>query len=221
MYMLRKRKGVVMSENATWSIKNDEWIRRMVDEKNMISPCERWQVRENGVISYGVTAFGYDMRLGNTLKVFNRRSKYGTDKAIDPKMLSDADYFDEISTDNAPVGSPLWLPPNSYALGYSVEYFKIPSNVMVLVIGKSTYARAGILINVTPGEPGWEGQWTIEIANLTPRHVKVYPNEGISQCVFFEGETPTTTYADKKGKYMYQTGITLPKVEWDSLKLEG
>lgn len=213
-----------MSEQTeTWSLKNDEWIRRMSDETDMISPCERWQVRENGVISYGVSAFGYDMRLGTTLKVFNRHSKYNTDQAIDPKRLhDDNEYFAELSVaDDLPIGSAIWLPPNSYALGYSIEYFKIPSNVMVLVIGKSTYARSGILINVTPGEPGWAGQWTIEIANLTPRHVKVYPREGIAQCVFFEGKQPATSYADKKGKYMHQTGITLPKVEWDSLKLEG
>ena len=187
------------------SVMNDKWIRQMANEYGMISPFEPYQVRKKGVISYGTSSFGYDMRIGNEFKVFTPNGN----KPINPKRISSV-VFNNIKTyDNESV----IIPAFSYALGFSVETFNIPNDVIVIVIGKSTYARAGLIVNVTPGEPGWKGQWTIEMLNATPLPMCVFPNEGIAQCVFFKGERPETSYADKLGKYMNQTKITLPKVE--------
>jgi dCTP deaminase len=162
-------------------------------------------VRENGVISYGTSSFGYDMRIGTKFKIFRQTiGKLIRPKQIDEKIFHSHNLFE---------GQTLMLPPYSYALGHSVETFNIPDNILVIVIGKSTYARSGLLVNVTPGEPGWSGQWTIEIANATPLPIEIYPNEGIAQCVFLEGELPQVTYASKGGKYQNQTDITLPLVE--------
>jgi dCTP deaminase len=177
----------------------------MSTNHQMISPFEPYQVRENGVISYGTSSFGYDMRIGSKFKIF--RQTIG--KLIRPKKIDQSVFHTTTVSD----GQTIMLPPNSYVLGYSVETFRIPDNILVLVIGKSTYARAGLIVNVTPGEPGWQGQWTIEIANATPLPIEIYPNEGIAQCVFYEGERPEVTYMDKNGKYQNQTGITLPLVE--------
>jgi dCTP deaminase len=186
-------------------IKNDVWIRDMAMNSNMISPFVAEQVRSNGVISYGTSSFGYDMRIGSEFKIF--RQTFG--KIVRPKKI-DASIFQTFKVSE---GNTLLLPPYSYTLGYSVETFVIPENILVIVIGKSTYARSGLIVNVTPGEPGWTGQWTIEIANATPLPVEIYPNEGIAQCVFYEGEKPATSYKDKNGKYQFQSGITLPLVE--------
>ena len=187
------------------SIKNDEWIRRMATEKGLILDFVPYQVRDGGVISYGTSSFGYDMRIGSTFKVF--RQTIG--KMIRPKNIDRTVFH----TTTVSEGQTMMIPPYSYVLGHSIETFNIPDNILVIVIGKSTYARSGIIVNVTPGEPGWSGQWTIEIANATPLPVEIYPNEGIAQCVFFEGVKPEISYADKKGKYQHQTGITLPLVE--------
>jgi dCTP deaminase len=187
------------------SVKNDAWIRQMAVEQNMISPFEPYQVRKKGVISYGTSSFGYDMRIGNEFKIFTPKSN----KPINPKRIN-SEIFNNVVVEDS---SPVTIPAFSYALGFSVETFSIPDDVIVLVIGKSTYARAGLIVNVTPGEPGWKGQWTIELLNATPLPMYVFPNEGIAQCVFFQGERPEITYADKIGKYMNQIKITLPKVE--------
>lgn len=187
------------------SIKNDAWIRAMAEQKEMITPFVPHQVRERGVISYGVTSFGYDMRIGNTFK----RYQVQPNKTINPKRIDQSIFH----TTQVSPGFSYQIPPYSYVLGYSIEYFRIPENILVLVIGKSTYARAGLIVNVTPGEPGWEGQWTIELSNPTPLPIEIFPHEGIAQCVFFEGDAPVETYASKNGKYMGQTGITMPLVE--------
>jgi dCTP deaminase len=145
------------------------------------------------------------MRIGTKFKIFRQTiGKLIRPKQIDEKIFHSQNLFE---------GQTLMLPPYSYALGHSVETFHIPDNILVIVIGKSTYARSGLLVNVTPGEPGWCGQWTIEIANATPLPIEIYPNEGIAQCVFLEGELPKDTYSSKGGKYQNQTDITLPLVE--------
>jgi len=187
------------------SVKNDAWIRKMAAEREMISPFVPHQVRDNGVISYGVTSFGYDMRIAKSFKQYVSHPT----AVINPKRMNPSIFKSTIVKE----GDVYQIPPYSYVLGHSVEYFRIPENILVLVIGKSTYARAGLIVNVTPGEPGWIGQWTIELSNPTPLPIEIYPNEGIAQCVFFEGDVPEETYASKKGKYMMQEGITLPSVE--------
>ncbi len=185
------------------TIKSDRWIRKMAEEHNMIEPFIGKQQR-GGVISYGLSSYGYDMRVSDEFKIFST-SPYNT--VVDPKNI-DERIFQHFK------GDVCVIPPNSYALCHSLEYFRLPSDVLVLVIGKSTYARAGIIVNVTPGEPGWEGQWTIEISNSTPLPAKIYANEGIAQCLFFQGdEVAETSYKDKAGKYMGQRGIVLPRVE--------
>lgn len=187
------------------TIKNDKWIRFMAQKDAMIAPFEPYQVRKNGVISYGTSSFGYDMRIGNQFKVFTLNNNH---QVLNPKLIHTSQYVTVDVGDKS-----FHIPPQSYALGYSIEHFKIPDDVVVVVIGKSTYARAGLIVNVTPGEPGWQGQWTIELFNCTPFYLEVFPNEGIAQCLFYQGERPEITYADKHGKYMNQKGITLPKVE--------
>ena len=182
-------------------IKSDRWIKQMALEKGMIQPFEERQVRQ-GVISYGLSSYGYDLRIGDSFKIFTNVYNPVVDpKAFDPRSF--VDFVGEVCT----------IPPNSFALGRSVEYFRIPRNVMTICLGKSTYARCGIITNVTPFEPEWEGFVTLEISNTTPLPAKIYANEGIAQVLFFRGsEPPEVSYRDKKGKYQGQQGVTLPKL---------
>ncbi len=183
------------------SVKNDRWIRRMVKEHDMINPFAENQVRE-GVISYGVSSYGYDLRVADEFKIFTNVNS----TTVDPKHF-DAKSFVEFC------GPVCIVPPNSFALARSVEYFKIPRSVLTICMGKSTYARCGIIVNVTPLEPEWEGFVTLEISNTTPLPARVYSNEGLCQIVFFESdELCETSYKDKKGKYQAQQGIVLPRI---------
>ncbi len=185
------------------SIKSDRWIRRMAREHGMIEPFVDGQIRE-GAISYGVSSYGYDMRVAPEFRVFTNVLSV----IVDPKHF-DARSFVEFD------GDVCIVPPNSFALARSVEYFRIPRNVLTICLGKSTYARCGIITNVTPFEPEWEGFVTLEISNTTPLPAKIYANEGICQVLFFEADDDDvcqTSYADKKGKYQKQTGVTLPKL---------
>jgi dCTP deaminase len=183
------------------AIKSDRWIRRMAQEHGMINPFNDRQVRE-GVISYGVSSYGYDLRVADEFKIFTNVNS----AIVDPKN------FDERSFVSVQASSVL-VPPNSFALARSVEYFKIPRDVLTICVGKSTYARCGIIVNVTPFEPEWEGFVTLEISNSTPLPAKIYSNEGLCQILFFQGDEPCeTTYKDKAGKYQKQTGIVLPKL---------
>ena len=183
------------------SIKSDRWIKEMATKHAMIEPFADRQVRI-GVISYGVSSYGYDMRVADEFKVFtNVRTS-----VVDPKNF-DPNAFVEIQSDVCTI------PPNSFALARSVEYSRIPRRVLTVCVGKSTYARCGIITNVTPFEPEWEGFVTLEISNTTPLPAKIYANEGIAQVLFFESdEDCEISYADKKGKYQGQTGITVPKL---------
>ena len=185
------------------SIKSDRWIRRMAAEHRMIEPFADHQVRA-GAISYGVSSYGYDMRVAPEFKIFTN----ALSAIVDPKQF-DPKSFVEFS------GETCVVPPNSFALARSVEYFRIPRNVLTICVGKSTYARCGIITNVTPFEPEWEGHVTLEISNTTPLPARIYANEGIAQVLFFtadEGDECEQSYADKKGKYQAQVGITLPKL---------
>jgi dCTP deaminase len=185
------------------SIKSDRWIRRMALEHRMIEPFVDGQVRE-GAISYGVSSYGYDMRVAPEFRIFTNVLSI----IVDPKHF-DARSFVEFD------GDVCIVPPNSFALARSVEYFRIPRNVLTICVGKSTYARCGIITNVTPFEPEWEGHVTLEISNTTPLPAKIYANEGICQVLFFEADDDDicqTSYGDKKGKYQKQTGVTLPKL---------
>jgi dCTP deaminase len=184
-------------------IKSDRWIRRMAVEKGMIKPFEDRQVRKGG-ISYGLSSYGYDIRIADEFKIFTNINTTIVDpKSFDPRSF--VDYQGEVAV----------IPPNSFALGRSVEYFKIPRNVLTICVGKSTYARCGIITNVTPFEPEWEGHVTLEISNTTPLPAKIYANEGICQVLFFEADEDDIceiSYADKKGKYQAQRGVTLPRL---------
>ena len=182
-------------------LKSDNWIRKMALEHAMITPFEDKQVAQ-GAISYGVSSYGYDIRIADEFKIFtNINSTIVDPKSFDPKSFVDF---------RGPV---CIIPPNSFALGKTVEYFRIPRKVLTVCLGKSTYARCGIIVNVTPFEPEWEGYVTMEISNTTPLPAKIYANEGIAQVLFFEGDEPCqTSYADKKGKYQAQQGLTLPKI---------
>ncbi len=185
------------------SIKSDRWIRRMAREHAMIEPFVDGQVRE-GAISYGVSSYGYDMRVAPEFRIFTNVLSI----IVDPKHF-DARSFVEFD------GDVCIVPPNSFVLARSVEYFRIPRNVLTICLGKSTYARCGIITNVTPFEPEWEGHVTLEISNTTPLPAKIYANEGICQVLFFEADDDDIcqiSYADKKGKYQKQTGVTLPKL---------
>ena len=183
------------------SIKPDKWITRMVKEYQMIEPYVESQVKDNAV-SYGVSSYGYDIRIADVFRIFSNL----TGSVVDPKHFDATMLFDF----KGPVAI---IPPNSFALGRSVEYFRIPRNVLTICVGKSTYARCGIITNVTPFEPEWEGFVTLEISNTTPLPARIYANEGIAQVLFFESdEECLTSYKDKKGKYQKQQGITLPKV---------
>lgn len=183
------------------SVKCDKWIRRMAVEEKMIEPFADRQVRE-GVISYGVSSYGYDMRVADEFRIFtNVNSSIVDPKHFDPKS------FVEFQ------GPVCIVPPNSFALGRSMEYFRIPRSVLTICVGKSTYARCGIIVNVTPFEPEWEGFVTLEISNTTPLPAKIYANEGLCQILFFQGdEACETSYADRNGKYQKQQGIVLPKL---------
>ena len=183
------------------AIKSDRWIRKMALEHDMISPFNEKQMRE-GVISYGLSSYGYDLRVADEFKIFTNVNS----TTVDPKHF-DEKSFVTIQSDICMV------PPNSFALARSVEYFKIPRDVLTICVGKSTYARCGIIVNVTPLEPGWEGYLTLEISNTTPLPAKIYAGEGIAQLLFLEGdEEPSVAYADRKGKYQHQTGVTLPRL---------
>ena len=183
------------------SVKNDRWIRKMVREKDMIKPFEESQVRD-GVISYGVSSYGYDLRVADEFKIFTNVNS----SVVDPKNFDERSFVEF----RGPV---CIVPPNSFALARSVEYFKIPRSVLTICVGKSTYARCGIIVNVTPLEPEWEGFVTLEISNTTPLPARVYSNEGLCQIVFFESdEECEISYKDKKGKYQTQKGIVLPRI---------
>jgi len=185
------------------AIKSDRWIRRMANEHAMIEPFHDAQVRQ-GVISYGVSSYGYDMRVADEFKIFT--NVHST--VVDPKHF-DARSFVEYQ------GEVCIVPPNSFALARSVEYFRIPRNVLTICVGKSTYARCGIITNVTPFEPEWEGHVTLEISNTTPLPARIYAGEGIAQVLFFEADEHDvceTSYADKRGKYQAQRGVTLPRI---------
>jgi dCTP deaminase len=183
------------------SIKPDTWITRMALEHRMIEPFVDDQVRA-GVISYGVSSYGYDVRVGDEFKVFT--NVFNT--LVDPKNFDPRSFVD-IKADECVI------PPNSFALASTIEYFRIPRDVLTVCLGKSTYARCGIIVNVTPFEPEWEGHVTIEISNTTPLPAKIYANEGIAQVLFFQSDEPCAkSYKDKKGKYQAQRGVTLPKI---------
>jgi dCTP deaminase len=183
------------------SIKSDKWIKRMAKEHQMIVPFEGRQIRK-GVISYGLSSYGYDIRVANEFKIFTNVNS----TIVDPKNFDEQSFVDF-------KGDVCIVPPNSFALARTVEYFRIPRNVLTICLGKSTYARCGIIVNVTPFEPEWEGFATLEISNTTPLPAKIYANEGIAQVVFFESdEVCEVSYADKKGKYQAQRDITLPKI---------
>ncbi|MEP1744119.1 MAG: dCTP deaminase [Kangiellaceae bacterium] len=185
------------------SIKSDKWMRRQA-ANGMIEPFESGQVRESEgqrIISYGTSSYGYDVRCSNEFKIFT--NVHST--IVDPKN------FDEKSFVNV-TSDVCIIPPNSFALARTVEYFRIPRNILTVCLGKSTYARCGIIVNVTPLEPEWEGHVTLEFSNTTPLPAKIYANEGVAQMLFFESdEVCDTSYADRGGKYQGQTGVTLPK----------
>jgi len=187
------------------SIKSDHWIRRMAQQHGMIEPFEPAQVRTNAgggkLISYGTSSYGYDVRCANEFKVFTNINS----TIVDPKEF-DARSFVDIK------GDVCIIPPNSFALARTVEYFRIPRSVLTVCLGKSTYARCGIIVNVTPLEPEWEGHVTLEFSNTTPLPARIYANEGVAQMLFFESdEVCGTSYRDRGGKYQGQQGVTLPK----------
>ena len=184
------------------SVMPDSWIRRMASEKQMIDPFVE-NLRREGVISYGLSSYGYDARVSDEFKIFTNIDS----ATVDPKNFSNQGFVDR-KTDVCVI------PPNSFVLARTVEYFRIPRDVLVICVGKSTYARCGIIVNVTPLEPEWEGHVTLEFSNTTPLPAKIYANEGACQFLFLRGDSQCeVSYADRKGKYMNQTGVTLPKVE--------
>jgi len=186
------------------SIKSDKWIRRMAQEYRMLEPFAPEQVRSvNGqkIVSYGTSSYGYDVRCANEFKIFTNINS----TIVDPKNFDPGSFVD-ITADVC------IIPPNSFALARTVEYFRIPRNVLTVCLGKSTYARCGIIVNVTPLEPEWEGHVTLEFSNTTPLPAKIYANEGVAQMLFFESdEVCATSYKDRGGKYQGQQGVTLPK----------
>ncbi len=183
------------------AVKSDRWIRRMAREQRMIEPFTEDQVR-SGVISYGLSSYGYDVRIADEFKIFTNINH----TVVDPKDFDPRSFVDVKA-------SQCTIPPNSFALARTVEYFRIPRDVIVVCVGKSTYARCGIIVNVTPLEPEWEGIVTLEVSNTTPLPARIYAGEGIAQFLFFQGDEPCeTSYADKKGKYQAQKGLTLPRL---------
>ncbi|MFO7537254.1 MAG: dCTP deaminase [Chloroflexota bacterium] len=183
------------------SIKSDKWIRRMATEQRMIEPFVDGQVRE-GVISYGLSSYGYDIRVTNEFKIFTNVHS----AVVDPKNFNPDSFIDY-------TGDICVIPPNSFVLAQTVEYFRIPRDVLTVCLGKSTYARCGLIVNVTPFEPEWEGYVTLEISNTTPLPARIYANEGIAQVLFFQSdEVCEISYADRKGKYQKQQRIELPRI---------
>ncbi|MCB9430438.1 MAG: dCTP deaminase [Ardenticatenaceae bacterium] len=183
------------------SIKADSWIRRMAQEHGMIEPFVDGQVRE-GVISYGLSSYGYDIRVSDEFKIFTNVHS----AIVDPKNFNPQSFIDY-------KGDVCIIPPNSFVLAQTVEYFRIPRDVLTICVGKSTYARCGLIVNVTPFEPQWEGFVTLEISNTTPLPARVYANEGIAQVLFFQSdEVCEVSYADRKGKYQNQQSIVLPRI---------
>ena len=186
------------------SIKSDKWIKKMAKKENMISPFEPDQIKSlsgNKVISYGTSSYGYDVRCSSMFKVFTNINS----AVVDPKEFDKNSFVDF-------EGDTCIIPPNSFALASTVEYFKIPRSVLTICLGKSTYARCGIIVNVTPLEPEWEGHVTLEFSNTTPLPAKIYANEGVAQMLFFESDDVCEiSYKDRGGKYQKQTGVTLPK----------
>ena len=186
------------------SIKSDHWICKMAQEKDMIQPFETEQVRESHgekIISYGTSSYGYDVRCSNEFKIFTNINSL----IVDPKDFDHGSFVD-VQSDVC------IIPPNSFALARTIEYFKIPRNVLTVCLGKSTYARCGIIVNVTPLEPEWEGHVTLEFSNTTPLPAKIYANEGVAQMLFFESdEVCKTSYKDRNGKYQGQTGVVTPR----------
>ena len=179
----------------------DKWIKEKALKEKMIEPFQE-DLQKKGVLSFGLSSYGYDARVSNKFKIFTN-----VDSAtVDPKNFQKKSFVDREADFCI-------IPPNSFALARTVEYFKIPKNVLVICVGKSTYARCGIIVNVTPLEPEWEGHVTLEFSNTTPLPAKIYANEGAAQFLFFEGtEVCENSYADRKGKYMHQKGVTLPKL---------
>jgi dCTP deaminase len=204
-YFLQQR---IENEHKAMSIKSDKWIRKMAEEHQMISPFEPNQVKQNAagerMVSYGTSSYGYDIRCSKEFKLFTNINS----TIVDPKNF-DPNSFVEVNADYC------IIPPNSFALARTVEYFKIPRNVLTICLGKSTYARCGIIVNVTPFEPEWEGYVTLEFSNTTPLPAKIYANEGCAQVLFFEADADDvceTSYKDRGGKYQGQVGVTLPKI---------
>lgn len=184
------------------TIKSDKWIRKMAMEQKMIEPFVERNVGKGEFVSFGLSSYGYDLRVSDEYKIFHN----ALNPIIDPKAIDEKSFLDY-------KGDVCIIPPNSFALARSVEYFRIPENVLAVCVGKSTYARCGIITNVTPFEPGWEGHVTLEISNTTPLPAKIYSHEGLCQVLFLESdETCEVSYKDKAGKYQNQHGITLPKV---------
>jgi len=190
------------------SIQPDRWIKKMAQQMGMIEPFEEGQVRytqDKGtrLVSYGLSSYGYDLRVAQEFKVFTNVHT----SLVDPKSFNE-DSFVDIKTDDFCI-----VPPNSFALARSVEYFRIPRDVLTVCLGKSTYARCGIIVNVTPFEPEWEGHVTLEISNTTPLPAKIYANEGLAQVIFFKAQQQCeVSYAERSGKYMKQRGITIPRM---------
>ena len=188
------------------TIKSDKWIRRMAMEHGMIEPFEPNQVKHapdgHKIVSYGTSSYGYDIRCSDEFKLFTNINS----AIVDPKNFDSNSFVDVKS-------NVCLIPPNSFALARTVEYFRIPRNVLTICLGKSTYARCGIIVNVTPFEPEWEGFVTLEFSNTTPLPAKIYANEGVAQVIFFESdEVCETSYKDRGGKYQGQHGVTLPKI---------
>ena len=187
------------------SIKSDNWIRRMAREQRMIEPFEPGQVRIGAdghrIVSYGTSSYGYDVRCASEFKIFTNINS----TIVDPKAFDEKSFVDFS-------GDVCIIPPNSFALARTVEYFRVPRNVLIITVGKSTFARCGVIVNVTPLEPEWEGHVTLEFSNTTPLPAKIYANEGVAQMLFFESdEVCATSYKDRGGKYQGQRGVTLPK----------
>jgi len=186
------------------SIKSDHWIRRMADKEGMIEPFEPNQIKiadQKSIISYGTSSYGYDVRCANEFKIFTNINS----AIVDPKCFDDSSFVN-LTSDIC------IIPPNSFALARTIEYFRIPRNILTICLGKSTYARCGIIVNVTPLEPEWEGHVTLEFSNTTNLPAKIYANEGIAQMIFLESnEICETSYKDRNGKYQGQKGVTLPK----------
>ena len=187
------------------SIKSDRWIRRMADAHGMIEPFEPGQVKHAAdgqrIVSYGTSSYGYDVRCSREFKIFTNINS----TIVDPKAFDPSSFVDVVS-------DVCIIPPNSFALARTLEYFRIPSDVLVICLGKRTYARCGIIVNVTPLEPEWEGHVTLEFSNTTPLPAVIYANEGVAQMLFIGGdEVCGTSYADRGGKYQGQTGVTLPR----------